>query len=242
MNTQKKPFDLLVNRHLDVPTPHPEFALLSPDGNTLLITIQKNASSFVWKWALENNWSSRKTESTNPKYLAVILREPIGRWKSAIVQFLYQLLVRQQGYTDEKLEQEWSGIVTSLIKSGPAFFDIHTWPQHYWRTTFLPTTPRMYFKFEDHLNFTLARTFDWNTPSNEINVVGPGFGNVGKTNLEKIKLTNLVEDMLEKDPGFMLKLQEVFKEDIEIYNSVDFTTKILTRQDLREGVSYDDYK
>ena len=240
MNTRKRPFEALINRHLNIPTSQVEFVLLSPDEEMALLLIQKNASSFIWNWALENGWSGRKTESVNPRYLALILREPISRWKSGVVQFLSELLILTQRYSDEQIEIEWSGIATSLIKSAPALFDIHTWPQHYWHTSLLPMSPRFYFKLEDHLNFTLAKTFKWNPPSENLksSVVD---NNVGKIHPGKLNLIELVEDMLEKDPEFLLTLQAVFKEDIEIYNSVDFTTKRLTEQDIREGVTYDTY-
>ena len=141
MNTQKRPSS--------------DLCLESPDKSTIYLSIPKNASSFTSDWLKENGWISRRWNSTDPRYVAIILRDPVDRWCSGIAQYL-------QGITVDvsTLNTATDKILFDVVNG----FDDHTWSQHLFYEDIFPNRPRMLFRTDLDLQHTLKQHFRLQPP------------------------------------------------------------------------------
>ena len=144
MNTQKRPSS--------------DLCLESPDKETIFVSIPKNASSFVSDWLKENGWISRRWDSTDPKYVALILRDPVDRWCSGIAQYLQGVEIQLEEYTSA---------TDKLIFDVVNRFDDHTWPQHIFHEHVFPGRPRMLFRTDLDLQHTLKQHFRLQPPQTQ---------------------------------------------------------------------------
>ena len=187
MNTQKRPFR--------------DLCLESPNKEIIYVSIPKNASSFVSDWLTENGWISRRIDSTTPKYVALILRDPVERWCSSIAQYLSYLEIHTFDYTPA---------TDKLIFDVVNRFDDHTWPQHVFHEDVFPDCPRMLFRTDLDLQHTLKQHFRLQPPQTE---------NYNRSlDLEKVKyFKNKLQD-----PVLLDKVKQAYSRDYQLMSGAEF--------------------
>ena len=190
MNTQKRPSD--------------DLCLESPDKSTIYLNIPKNASSFTSDWLKENGWISRRWNSTDPKYVALVLRDPVDRWCSGIAQYLQGISV-----DITTLNTATDKILFDVVNG----FDDHTWSQHLFYEDIFPNRPRIAFHTEKNLQHSLKQYFRLDQPATTNHNQSTNNGNQ--------QLVNYFKDRLQ-DPVLLEKIKRAYCRDYELMSGMDF--------------------
>lgn len=190
MNTRKKPSD--------------DFCLESPDKKTIYVSIPKNASSFVSDWLMENGWTTRRIDSTDPTYVMVILRDPVDRWISGIAQYLESLWI-----TADQITEGLDKVLFDIVDG----FDDHTWPQHIFFEDVHPTKSRIWFRTDLDLMTSIGTRFRLELPKTE---------NFNKKDQQRRDIADYLKQRM-TDPMLSRKIQEKFQRDHDIISRADFT-------------------
>ena len=183
--------------------PSSDFCLESPDKLTIYISIPKNASSFVSDWLFENDWATQPIESTNPTYVALVLRDPIDRWCSGIAQYLQWLEIQPDEYTPA---------TDKLIFDVVNRFDDHTWPQHVFYENIFPNRPRMLFRTDLDLQHSLKQQFRLQPPQTQ---------NYNRSINDKKEKIEYFKNKLQ-DPQLLDKIKQAHSRDYELMSGVNF--------------------
>ena len=195
--------------------------MLSPECEKFIITIPKNASSYISDLTNAYNWTSA-TVGDNCDWhkineVIVILRDPLDRWISGISQYLVGYILVRKPHTTEELAKQfvenYNFIIEQLLFDVVDKFDDHVWPQYEFFQNILPDIPKTYFmvnddfstKISNYLNLQLIKNLDYNS---------------NKDNVGKKLLHNFFESLLEKKIHLQSIIKEVYKEDYNLINQV----------------------
>jgi hypothetical protein len=162
------------------------FGHVSPDRTKFLVSIPKNASSFIKNSTGTAGWVGGSALDTNLQKsvdeLVVVLRDPVDRWISGFAQYIHTYILYPHGFntphlaheipteydyamTVEQFTQQYSQLTERLIFDIINRFDDHVWPQIELFQELLPTVPRKYFyinhSFEEEISEYLG--IDLNT-------------------------------------------------------------------------------
>ena len=167
------------------------------DKDNAIVRIPKNASSLVSKYGLTRNWVyvgnkyHRPRRFVEPKFFHVVLRDPLERWISGVLEF-------QKRY-DYPL---WM-ILKNLKKIE---FDEHTVPQY----KFLPDYGKLYFYNMDDggLDILLKHKFKLFPQSPPL----PKINSTNETKLKAIK-DGIIEAM---DKSFVNNIKEYYAKDYKL--------------------------
>jgi hypothetical protein len=170
---------------------------LSPELSQFIVNIPKNASSYMLDWARRHQWMTTVADdhSDTITEMIVILRDPLDRWVSGIVQYLNTYILSVQGpngpvFPDEPYSPynwrmdavQWidgyNQTTERLIFDVVNRFDDHVWPQHEFVENLLPAVKRKYFLLDhnfdaaiaDYLGFAPYPDLDSNSASNNANM------------------------------------------------------------------------
>lgn len=170
---------------------------LSPELSQFIVNIPKNASSYMLDWARRHQWMTTVADdhSDTITEMIVILRDPLDRWISGIVQYLNTYILSVQGpngpvFPDEPyLPHNWhmdavqwidayNQTTERLIFDVVNRFDDHVWPQHEFVENLLPAVKRKYFMLDrnfdtaiaDYLGFAPYSDLDSNSAGNNANM------------------------------------------------------------------------
>lgn len=170
---------------------------LSPELSQFIVNIPKNASSYMLDWARRHQWMTTVADdhSDTITEMIVILRDPLDRWVSGIVQYLNTYILSVQGpngpvFPDEPYSpHNWSmdavqwidaynQTTERLIFDVVNRFDDHVWPQHEFVENLLPAVKRKYFLLDhnfdaaiaDYLGFAPYSDLDSNSAGNNANM------------------------------------------------------------------------
>jgi hypothetical protein len=170
---------------------------LSPDLSQFIVNIPKNASSYMLDWARRHQWMTTVADdhSDTITEMIVILRDPLDRWVSGIVQYLNTYILSVQGpngpvFPDEPYSPhnwpmdavQWidgyNQTTERLIFDVVNRFDDHVWPQHEFVENLLPAVKRKYFLLDhnfdaaiaDYLGFAPYSDLDSNSAGNNANM------------------------------------------------------------------------
>jgi len=170
---------------------------LSPELSQFIVNIPKNASSYMLDWARRHQWITTVADdhSDTITEMIVILRDPLDRWVSGIVQYLNTYILSVQGpngpvFTDEPYSPhnwpmdavQWidayNQTTERLIFDVVNRFDDHVWPQHEFVENLLPAVKRKYFLLDhnfdaaivDYLGFAPYPDLDSNSAGNNANM------------------------------------------------------------------------
>lgn len=190
MNTQKRPFR--------------DLCLESPNKEIIYVSIPKNASSFTSDWLTENGWISREISSTDPKYVMLILRDPVDRWCSGIAQYLSYLEIHPEEYTSA---------TDRLIFDVVNRFDDHTWPQHVFYEDVFPNKPKIAFHTDMNLQHSLRQYHRLNSPVTENYNRSVETTNNLKVEYFKNKLN---------DPQLLDKVKKAYQKDYDLMSTMSF--------------------
>ena len=181
-----------------------DLCLESPDKSTIFVSIPKNASSFVSDWLVENGWISRQIDSTDPKYVALVLRDPVDRWCSGMAQYLQGISVDVT-----TLNTATDKILFDVVNG----FDDHTWSQHLFYEDIFPNRPRIAFHTEKNLQHSLKQYFRLNQPETTNYNYSTNNGN--------LELVEYFKDKLE-DPILLEKVKQAYRRDYELMSGMNF--------------------
>jgi hypothetical protein len=170
---------------------------LSPELSQFIVNIPKNASSYMLDWARRHQWMTTVADdhSDTITEMIVILRDPLDRWVSGIVQYLNTYILSVQGpngpvFPDEPYSPhnwpmdavQWidgyNQTTERLIFDVVNRFDDHVWPQHEFVENLLPAVKRKYFLLDhnfdaaiaDYLGFAPYPDLDSNSAGNNANM------------------------------------------------------------------------
>jgi|688.fasta_scaffold00178_10 hypothetical protein len=170
---------------------------LSPDLSQFIVNIPKNASSYMLDWARRHQWMTAVADdhSDTITEMIVILRDPLDRWVSGIVQYLNTYILSPQGpngpvFPDEPYSPhnwpmdavQWidgyNQTTERLIFDVVNRFDDHVWSQHEFVEDLLPAVKRKYFLLDrnfdaaiaDYLGFAPYSDLDSNSAGNNANM------------------------------------------------------------------------
>ena len=191
MNTQKKQSS--------------DLCLESPDKETIFVSIPKNASSFVSDWLIENGWISRRINSTDPKYVALVLRDPVDRWCSGIAQYIQGLGIQINEYTSAM-----DKIIFDVVDR----FDDHTWPQHVFYEGVFPNRPKMLFRTDLDLQHTLKQHFRLQPPHTQNY-------NCSAHNIDKKQTIDYFKQQLQ-NPVLLDKIKQAHAQDYAFMDKAEF--------------------
>lgn len=110
----------------------PGGGMLSPNRSTFVLSIPKNASTYVTNVLTANKWnysniSQISAEINSPVKCIVLLRDPIERWVSGFATYCSTYILNS-GYTLERFAQDYNELSERLIFDNLQFDD-HTEPQ-----------------------------------------------------------------------------------------------------------------
>jgi hypothetical protein len=110
----------------------PGGGMLSTDKSTFVLSIPKNASTYLTNVLTDNKWrysniAQVSAEITSPVKCIVILRDPIDRWVSGFATYCSSHILKS-GYTLERFAQDYNELSERLIFDNLQFDD-HTEPQ-----------------------------------------------------------------------------------------------------------------
>ena len=170
---------------------------LSPELSQFIVNIPKNASSYMLDWARRHQWMTTVADdhSDTITEMIVILRDPLDRWVSGIVQYLNTYILSVQGpngpvFPDEPYSPhnwpmdavQWidgyNQTTERLIFDVVNRFDDHVWPQHEFFEDLVPAVKRKYFLLDrnfdtaiaDYLGFAPYSDLDSNSAGNNANM------------------------------------------------------------------------
>jgi hypothetical protein len=170
---------------------------LSPELSQFIVNIPKNASSYMLDWARRHQWMTTVADdhSDTITEMIVILRDPLDRWVSGIVQYLNTYILSVQGpngpvFPDEPYSPhnwpmdavQWidgyNQTTERLIFDVVNRFDDHVWPQHEFFEDLVPAVKRKYFLLDrnfdtaiaDYLGFAPYSDLDSNSASSNANM------------------------------------------------------------------------
>ena len=154
---------------------------LSPGNTKFLVSIPKNASSFLSEATVQNGWTgaivSNNSNEYNVQEMIVVLRDPLERWISGFAQYLQTYILYPFGPNTPKLENEqptafdYDMTVLQLQEQYTQFterlifdvinrFDDHVWPQCDMFKNLLPRVPRKYFYIDNNFNEKISQYLD----------------------------------------------------------------------------------
>lgn len=170
---------------------------LSPELSQFIVNIPKNASSYMLDWARRHQWMTTVADdhSDTITEMIVILRDPLDRWISGIVQYLNTYILSVQGPNGPVFPNEpysphnwpmdavqwidaYNQTTERLIFDIVNRFDDHVWPQHEFVENLLPAVKRKYFLLDhnfdaaiaDYLGFAPYSDLDSNSAGNNANM------------------------------------------------------------------------
>ena len=173
--------------------------LLSPDCSQFIVSIPKNASSYMVDWAVKHKWSRAIVGDScswdQVQEMVVILRDPVQRWVSGICQYLNTYILSLHGPNgpifpgDTITKHDWTmdadqfldfynQTTERLIFDVINRFDDHVWPQYEFFNNLLPDVSRKYFFMDDgfdqrigkYLNFASFDHLDRNSSMANVNM------------------------------------------------------------------------
>jgi hypothetical protein len=150
---------------------------LSPGNAKFLVSIPKNASSFLNEALTQNGWTGANVVGsswTGIEEMVVVLRDPVDRWISGFAQYLQTYILYPFGPNTPHLENEqptsfdydmsvlqfkeqYTQLTERLIFDIINRFDDHVWPQTELFENLLPNMPRKYFYIDKNFNEKISQ-------------------------------------------------------------------------------------
>jgi len=185
--------------------------------NIVYIPIPKNSSSYIGQLLLKNDWSIGNfltTDLTN-KHVIVLIRDPIDRWTSGMVQYLCSVLLKNDR-TSSDIINNWHSIVEDLVFD-QVIFDDHTEKQVY----FIHGIPRENCIFFNSAkqpeqaikNYLTTQSIDLKT---DIDIDR----NQTQGNQHKELLVNFLRNRLTQNPTLTTRLMNIYREDYTLWNAI----------------------
>jgi len=201
---------------------------LSPELSQFIVNIPKNASSYMLDWARRHQWMTTVADdhSDTITEMIVILRDPLDRWVSGIVQYLNTYILSVQGpngpvFPDEPYSPhnwpmdavQWidgyNQTTERLIFDVVNRFDDHVWPQHEFFEDLLPAVKRKYFLLDRNFDATIADYLGF-APYSDLD------SNSASSNANMRLLQKFFVDRLQQRPDLAQRVIKAYAKDYEL--------------------------
>jgi hypothetical protein len=201
---------------------------LSPKLSQFIVNIPKNASSYMLDWARRHQWITTVADdhSDTITEMIVILRDPLDRWVSGIVQYLNTYILSVQGpngpvFPDEPYSPhnwpmdavQWidgyNQTTERLIFDVVNRFDDHVWPQHEFVENLLPAVKRKYFLLDRNFDATIADYLGF-APYSDLD------SNSASSNANMRLLQKFFVDRLQQRPDLAQRVIKAYAKDYEL--------------------------
>jgi hypothetical protein len=210
------------------------FGHLSPDQSKFLISIPKNASSTLSEWVSANGWTAAivgdNCNWNSVQEMIVVLRDPVDRWISGIVQYIYTYILCVHGPNSIKLVHETSTefdydmSVKQFIEqynqlSERILFDVinrfddHVWPQTELFQNLLPTVPRKFFYLDLNFDSKISQHLD-------LDLNNMLHHNTSDKNITKKSLQEFIQQRLIHRPELKQRVINAYAKDYELINQI----------------------
>lgn len=210
---------------------------LSPDSKKFIVSIPKNASSYMASWAQKNNWPTinidNSTEWDSIEEIIVILRDPVSRWVSGICQYINTYILSVQGPNGpifdpqdanpkydyympaEQFITEYTQLTERLFFDVISLFDDHVVPQNEFIKHLRPQTPRKYFYVDNNLNTKIANYLSLTVFDDQDLVT-----NSAETNRDILLLQKFFKQRLVDRPELAKRVAEHYADDYNLIAQV----------------------
>lgn len=207
---------------------------LSPDCSQFLLSMPKNASSYLLHWTGRHGWNTAiigdECSWDRVQEMIVVLRDPLGRWVSGISQYINTYILNVEGPngpvydTENKTLYDYSMTadhwidnynqnVERIIFDLISRFDDHTWPQCELFENLLPGVQRRYFYLDSEFDATIGQYLNFR-PYDNIN------RNQGTSNKNIQKLQEFFQHRLNIRPELKQRVRNAYARDYELIKQV----------------------
>ena len=207
---------------------------LNADCSRFLVSIPKNASSSLVDLLVTNGWSTAVVGDncnwSNVKELIIVLRDPVERWVSGIVQYIHTYILYVHGPNTPKLAHEtptqfdydmsaekfidqYNQVSERLLFDVINRFDDHVWPQTDFFKDLLPGVTRTYFYLDQNFNRKISQylNLDLNSMPHHNN---------SDSNIEKKTLQQFIQQRLIVRPELKQRIVNAYSQDYELINQI----------------------
>jgi hypothetical protein len=151
---------------------------VSPDGKQFLVSIPKNASSYLGNVFGHHGWQIANINECNTlEKIVVVLRDPVSRWVSGVSQYLQTYIFYPHGpntphlahetpdptvdygFSVEQFMKQYNQLVERLMFDNLNLFDDHVWSQCEFFKNLAIDIPRQYLYIDKNFNKTLYKEF-----------------------------------------------------------------------------------
>lgn len=204
---------------------------LSPTSTQFIVSIPKNASSYMLDWSNHYGWTSAVVDTTSSwskvQEMIIILRDPVSRWISGMGQYLTSYVLNVTGayswdtgpgpddqfMSGDEFIANYNPVVERLLFDNLERHDDHVWPQIEFFENLLPWIPRKYFymnqTFESdigkYLNFDHIDGLDRNS---------------GNTNPDTEKVQQFIKGRLNIRPELTQRVIDAYARDYKLIKEV----------------------
>lgn len=204
---------------------------LNPDHSQFIVSIPKNASSYLLDWCNHHGWSSAMLGDScnwnNVKEIIIVLRDPLSRWVSGIGQYITSYVLNVTGayswdtgpgpddqfMSSDEFIANYNPVVERLLFDNLERHDDHVWPQIEFFENLLPKVQRKYFyidqtfnsKFGEYLNFEHIDGLD---------------SNRGNTNPHTEKVQQYIKHRLNIRPELQQRVIDAYARDYKLIQEV----------------------
>lgn len=203
---------------------------LSPDGTKFLLSIPKNASSYLANWATLNSWTLENIDNSdrwsNIEEIVIVLRDPVSRWVSGISQYIATYILSVYGpngpifdakditehdfvITPSLFKAQYNPLVERLIFDVIDRFDDHVWPQHELFENLRPAVSRKFFYLDSLLDQNITNYLGF-APAADLD------RNEGAGDTRIQELQEFFRERLEFRPELRERLVKNYRVDYEI--------------------------
>jgi len=204
---------------------------LSPKRTQFIVSIPKNASSYMLNWSNHHGWTSAVVDTTSRwgkvQEMIVILRDPVNRWVSGMGQYLTSYVLNVTGaYSwetgpgpdDQQISSDnfianYNHVVERLLFSNLHLFDDHVWPQIEFFENLLPWVPRKYFYMNQTFESDIGKYLNFN------HIDGLD-RNSGDTNPNTKKVQQFIKGRLNTRPELMQRVINAYEQDYKLIKEV----------------------
>ena len=203
----------------------PGGGLVDPSGTLFLLSIPKNASTFLTNTLVANGWQHSDLDLCRGCHQIAVMREPTERWISGIATYLtYQLF--GWGYGSDHFIEQYNELTERLIFNR-LIFDDHTEPQY----TYIQQMHRIggIILMEDDVLVEIEKLTGFELQRLDVEK-NSGESNYDLNNLQRFFMARLGElqpELLrdvegEYNPAESLRtrLQRVYTSDYNLYNTM----------------------
>ena len=186
--------------------------MIAPDRKYFYLKIPKNASTFTNNVLADNQWEFWNIEDGMFTEAILILRDPVERWISGITTYI-NLWILYNDYNSDQFINDYNKLVERFIFD-TVIFDDHTMTQ----TFFINNIPENIIKHYVWANRNTLVDSISNISGHRLAVKENTFDNRKELTPGNNQIAEFIKSKL--TPGLLSKIQETYKEDYNLIDSV----------------------